>query len=213
MIVKKIEGICPDDMQAMDKAFAETAPHEIACCNWEKDFPYAPEVTFRMFHTGDLLMLHFEVTEKYTAALVREDNGMVWTDSCVEFFVSPDDGKTYYNFETTCIGRMLLAHHLSREEAEYATPEILASVRRIPSLPQRNFEEVVGHNRWSMTLCIPPTALFRHGLSSWNGARVKANLYKCGDNLTCPHFLSWRPITIAKPDFHRPDFFDKLVFE
>ena len=59
-----------------------------------------------MFHTGDWLMLRFDVAERYTAALVTEDNGEVWTDSCAEFFIAPDTGM-YYNFETTCIGRML----------------------------------------------------------------------------------------------------------
>ncbi len=213
MIVNKIEGLDTNDEKALDEAFERIEPQKIACCNWEKEYPYAPDVEFRMFHTGDYLLLRFQVCEKYTAALVKEDNGKVWTDSCVEFFVSPDGGKTYYNFETTCIGHMLLAHHLSREEAEYATDEILASVRRTPSLPRRNFEEVVGHNRWTMTLRVPPTALFRHHLTSWNGAEVTANLYKCGDLLTCPHFLSWKPISIEKPDFHRPDFFHVLQFE
>ncbi len=42
---------------------------------------------------------------------------------------------------------------------------------------------------------------------------LKANFYKCGDELQTPHFLSWNPIEIEKPDFHRPDFFGTLRFE
>ena len=42
---------------------------------------------------------------------------------------------------------------------------------------------------------------------------LRVNLYKCGDNLNQPHFLSWSPITLDKPNFHCPDFFGTLIFE
>ena len=120
MEIRKIAGIAPDDRAAVDEAFAGIEPLPVACCNWPAEFPYAPEVSFRMFHTGDWLMLRFDVAERYTAALVTEDNGEVWTDSCAEFFIAPDTGL-YYNFETTCIGRMLLGARKSRTEAEHAS--------------------------------------------------------------------------------------------
>ena len=46
-----------------------------------------------------------------------------------------------------------------------------------------------------------------------DGKEIKANFYKCGDELQTPHFLSWNPIQIEQPDFHRPDFFGTLEFE
>ena len=166
-----------------------------------------------MFHTGDWLMLRFDVAERYTAALVTEDNGEVWTDSCAEFFIAPDTGM-YYNFETTCIGRMLLGARKSRTEAEHASPEVLAGVKRYTTLPcGEPFAEREGDNRWSLTLAIPPQALFRHALTDWSGLKARMNLYKCGDNLSHPHFLSWRPIRTEKPDFHRPEFFGEVTFE
>mgnify|MGYP002660442642 FL=1 len=185
----------------------------MACRNCPAEFPYAPEVSFRMFHTGDWLMLRFDVAERYTAALVTEDNGEVWTDSCAEFFIAPDTGM-YYNFETTCIGRMLLGARKSRTEAEHASPEVLAGVKRYTTLPcGEPFAEREGDNRWSLTLAIPPQALFRHALTDWSGLKARMNLYKCGDNLSHPHFLSWRPIRTEKPDFHRPEFFEEATFE
>jgi hypothetical protein len=41
---------------------------------------------------------------------------------------------------------------------------------------------------------------------------MRANFYKCGDKTKRAHFLSWNPIDIAKPDFHRPDFFGEITF-
>ena len=185
MKIRKIAGISPDDRAAVEQAFAEIEPQSVACCNWPAEFPYAPEVSFRMFHTGDRLMLRFDVAESYTAALVTEDNGEVWTDSCVEFFIAPDEGL-YYNFETTCIGRMLLSGRKSRtEDVQPAPAEVLASVKRFTTYPfGEPFAEREGDNRWSLTLAIPPQALFRHALTDWSGLEARMNLYKCGDRLS-----------------------------
>lgn len=214
MKIRKIAGVSPDDRAAVEQAFAEIEPQPVACCNWPAEFPYAPEVSFRMFHTGDRLMLRFDVAESYTAALVTEDNGEVWTDSCVEFFIAPDEGL-YYNFETTCIGRMLLSGRKSRtEDVQPAPAEVLASVKRFTTYPfGEPFTEREGDNRWSLTLAIPPQALFRHALTDWSGLEARMNLYKCGDRLSHPHFLSWKPVRTKNPDFHRPEFFEAVTFE
>ena len=90
---------------------------------------------------------------------------------------------------------------------------MLAGVKRYTTLPGEPFAEREGDNRWSLTLAIPPQALFRHGLTDWSGLKARMNLYKCGDNLSHPHFLSWRPIQTEKPDFHRPEFFERVTFE
>ena len=36
----------------LDDVFESIAPEKIACCNWANEYPYAPNVTFKMFHTG-----------------------------------------------------------------------------------------------------------------------------------------------------------------
>ncbi|MEG2061052.1 MAG: carbohydrate-binding family 9-like protein [Alistipes sp.] len=210
MEIRKIV-LDPHDSAAVEQAFAEVAAQPIACCNWPESYPYAPMVKFRMFHTGSTLLLRFDVAERYTAARVTHDNGEVWTDSCVEFFIALDRNG-YYNFETTCIGRMLLGYHKSREEAQLATPEVLATVQRTASLGTTPFTEREGDNRWSMTLAIPATALFHHTLKEWSNVDARVNLYKCGDALSHPHFLSWQPIHTDKPDFHRPEFFEHIKF-
>ena len=46
----------------------------------------------------------------------------------------------------------------------------------------------------------------------WGGVRL-VNDANGGDNLSHPHFLSWRPIQTEKPDFHRPEFFEQVTFE
>lgn len=213
MEIRKITIANPHDTAAVERAFAQTLPQPVACCNWPDDYPYAPQVSFRMFHTGELLMLRFDVAEQCTAAAAADDNGPVWRDSCVEFFIAPDDGG-YYNFEINCIGTLLLAHRRQRKvDVIHAPAEVLSLVERRPSLPRATFAERRGDNRWSMTIAIPATALFRHEFESWDGMEARMNLYKCGDDLSVPHFLSWSPISTPSPDFHRPEFFKQVRFE
>ncbi|MEE1099084.1 MAG: carbohydrate-binding family 9-like protein [Alistipes sp.] len=209
--MKSIEYIPINRREDIEEAFSRVSPEAIACNNWAEEFPYAPKVNFRMFHSGEDLHLRFEVEEQYTQALVERDNGNVWTDSCVEFFLSLDD-RGYYNFETTCIGRMLMAFRKVKPEPTYATEEILSLIERTPSIGSEPFTELIGENKWTMTLKIPASALFRHELKSWQGVEARMNLYKCGDNLTKPHFLSWRPIDMPSPNFHVPQFFETVKF-
>jgi hypothetical protein len=60
---------------------------------------------------------------------------------------------------------------------------------------------------------VPISAFFLHKLSGFDGMTATGNVYKCGDNLPVPHFISWNPITTENPDFHRPDFFGQMKFE
>ena len=198
--------------QTLEQVFEGIAPEKIACCNWAEEYPYAPYVTFKMFHTGDKLYLRFDVEEGYTAARVAENNGEVWTDSCCEFFLSLD-GKAYYNVETTCIGKMLIGYRQKCEAAIHAGEDILSQVERYTSLGTEPFEERIGENKWSLMLGLPTSIMHQHKVESWDGLKLKVNLYKCGDNLSKPHFLSWQPIALPKPCFHCPEFFTAIELE
>ena len=76
----------------------------IDCVNW-KDYPYRPEVEFRIAHTGDAILLNYRVKEESERAVAAEDNGRVWEDSCCEFFFQLPEGQEeniYDNLECKC---------------------------------------------------------------------------------------------------------------
>ena len=198
--------------RTLEEVFEGIAPENIACCNWAAEFPYTPKVSFKMFHTGDKLYVRFDVEEHYTAALVAEDNGQVWTDSCCEFFLAPDD-TAYYNIETTCIGKMLIGYRRKGYEVIHAGADVLSQVERTASLGSEPFAERVGNNKWSLMLGLPTAVMHQHKIESWDGLKLKVNLYKCGDKLSKPHFVSWQPISLPKPMFHCPEFFTDLELE
>ena len=184
----------------------------VACNNWAADYPYAPQVTFAAAHNGECLFLSFDVHEACTAALVTEDNGPVWTDSAVECFLSFDESG-YYNFEFSCIGKALLGFRKTKPDARHADAAVMRTILRHSSLGETCFAERRGDNHWQLQVAIPVTAFLAHRLTSLDGLRARMNVYKCGDNLSQPHFLSWQPIHTDKPNFHVPQFFGEVEFE
>ena len=184
----------------------------IACVNWA-EFPYQPEVKFRAAHTGEAILLHYQVTEASVRAVALADDGRVWEDACVEFFLSPEGNDFYYNFECNCATKLLLHGGPAGGERPTASEEVLKSVKRWSSLGTEPFEERVGECTWEVALVIPASAIFRHEIETFNGKTMRANFYKCGDKLQTPHFLSWAPIELPKPKFHCPEFFGELMFE
>ncbi len=187
--------------------------NEITCVNWLEEYPSAPKVTFKIAHDGSNIFLHFFVEENEVLAKTTEDNGPVWTDSCVEFFMSFGDSPFYYNAEFSCIGKALLGYRKDRKSAEHASADVMNLIKRYPSLGSEPFDKKQGDFKWNMLLVIPVSAYWRSGINSFSGIEARANFYKCGDHLTTPHFLSWNPIHTEKPNFHVPQYFDELIFE
>lgn len=180
--------------------------------NWS-EYPYKPSMKFRIAHTGDKILVNYEVEEASVRAVAPHDNGSVWEDACCEFFLQPDEASgKYYNFECNCAGTLLDGYGVPGDR-EHACDEIMKSVDRWASLGREPFEERMGDCKWSLTLVIPTTALFRDEIHSLDGRDMRANFYKCGDKLTTPHFLSWNKIDLPSPCFHCPPFFGQIHFE
>lgn len=192
---------------------AEALRLELSNCNWPEEFPYFPEVTASLWHNGKELMLDFEVEEDYVAALAEKDNDKVAKDSCVEFFISLDN-ESYYNFEANCAGKILLSNRKGRKiDVKYADNDTLASIKRESSLGIEPFECRKNEGKWRLRLGIPATAFFCDNITSFRRLKARCNLYKCGDDLPEPHYLSWQPVETENPDFHRPEFFAPIEFE
>lgn len=211
--VKKIDtavGNASEVAAVLDAAGVQF--NDIACVNWPEEFPYAPQAQFRLAHTGNALLIDYRVTEDNVASVAAGDNGRVWEDSCCELFLQPEAGGPYYNIECNCTGTLLIACGPVRDNREPAPREVLESVKRWSSLGREPFAERIGRTEWRLSLTVPATAFFRHHIATFSG-QMKGNAYKCGDCLQKPHFLSWAPIPIPSPDFHRPDHFAPIEME
>lgn len=190
----------------------EVAPLRLEMVNWD-EFPYHPEVSVQIAYNEEELFLQYQVNEQSVKAEIAESNGRVWTDSCVEFFLSPEGNDEYYNLEINCIGTILLGFRRKGEPAVHASEEQIASIRRTSSLGDSPFPERKEATSWQITVAIPWGTFFKHDLKSVPEKKFRGNFYKCGDELSVPHFVSWTRIKTPQPSFHNPEFFGGLEFE
>ncbi len=188
------------------------ARHAITCTPWEDKFDYRPTVDFCIAHDDIRIYLHYRVREKSIRAHTNAPNGEVWKDSCVEFFISPTEDDHYYNFEFNCIGAIRLSSGQGRHNRQKATNELLSQIHVVASLGSDIFTEKTGDFTWELSVSIPVACFFEHHITHLSGLRCTANFYKCGDDLSTPHYLSWQPIDTPNPDFHTPRFFKQLIF-
>lgn len=189
----------------------QTVTNPVDIINWPS-YNYKPKINFRIGHTGKEIWLKYAVTEKHILAQETRINGAVHKDSCVEFFISVD-GKNYYNLECNCVGIIHLAHGPGRGERKFVDPEIIKKIEIESSLGTEPFAEKTGNFEWEMMIRIPVESFAFDKIKTLNGLKATANFYKCGDDTTVPHFVTWNPVGTENPDYHRPEFFGKVMFE
>lgn len=213
--VKRLNGRVTDPSQvakALDEAGCDILP--IDCNNWGTVGDGLPNVSVRIAHQDNSIILEFKVTDSVRRA-TQHDNERIWEDSCVEFFVMPDANEPfYYNIEANCVGNILIGSGEQRRDRVRAGSGILKSVMRFSNLGSELFGLQKGEKQWSVALIIPVTVFFRNRpIASLHGMQGRANFYKCGDLLPHPHYLSFSEVDSPRPDFHRPESFVALLFQ
>jgi Carbohydrate-binding family 9 len=179
--------------------------HPIAIKNWPLDSIYPIDVfcVFSIVKNGFNLL--FEVSDNIILGETTKINGPVYGDSCVEWFCNFGQ-EIYYNFEFNAIGTPLVQKGKNRKDRSFLSLESIKTIKIIPSLGKSPIPLIKKNITWKLQIDIP-FELFGNDL---NINKLKGNFYKCGDNLPNKHYLSRFPIKSIKPDFHRPEFFQKL---
>lgn len=188
------------------------APVSIDITPWSTDED-KPTVHFAIAHDGTHIYIRYTVQENSIIAKATVNNGAVWKDSCVEFFITPENDAVFYNFEINCIGTKLLYAGKTRNNRTPANDATINKIIAESTLGNKPFDEKFGTFDWTMTVVIPVECFFQHNIKTIKGKTCRANFYKCGDGLTNPHYLSWNNIETLKPDFHTPQYFGEITFE
>ena len=211
LIPKILHHIDCTDFDAVSACLQAQTAQQINLINWEK-YPYCPEVFFRMMYNDFALYIRFDVKEKYVRARAVGNHSPVYLDSCVELFLSPECNDEYYNLEINCIGTKLFKYRKFGMNPDPASGEIVSMIRCRSSLGDTPFEEREGENSWNMLVIIPWAAYWKHQIKPASGLKMRGNLYKCGNELSEPHYVSWNKIEVEFPSFHQPHFFGEFVF-
>ncbi len=184
---------------------------DVETVDWPEVSSYAPICSGRIARTEEALIVDFRVSGLDLRVQNLADNGRQWEDSCVEVFIQDPNGKDYYNFEINPVGKVLACSGSCREGRVRRPENQMKSILRFVQCevdPADCPVDKGGLHSWRVAVVIP---FWMIGVDYHNLPKtIKANFYKCGDKTAHPHFLSWNPIEIKIPDFHRPDFFGEL---
>lgn len=177
-----------------------------------------PFVQAKLAYDEDALFVIFKVEDRYVRATAQVYQDEVFKDSCVEFFFTPGEDITqgYFNFEINCGGTALFYHQKGRKNEDKPIAETdfkqIEIAHTMPKIVDPEIEELV---TWMVEFRMPIHILASYAQIETPAPGViwRANLYKCADGCSHPHWLTWSPIELPTPDFHSSDFFGKLVFE
>jgi hypothetical protein len=190
------EGIPSWD--SIEKAELDT-PH------WVKA-PEGLSAAARLGYDKEKLKLRLEAREEKILSRFSGLTDMVCNDSCLEFFFSPQEGR-YFNFEFNPRGALYLGYGMDRYHSyRLYIPEY----RELFSVSPFSFE-----GGWGIDFSIPLAfiQIYAPAFTLEKGRIFRANFYKCGDETEVPHYLAWNRVEWPEPDFHRPEYFGKIVLE
>ena len=181
---------------------------------------YHPPVTFRLQYDDKGLYGLFEVTGDDAIRCVAEKfQDSVCGDSCVECFLEPAGGRGYINFEVNASGVLLAMHVVDPERTpdgfkdfRYLTAAEAAGFRCFHTLPGRVEPECHTPTTYRVAWFIP-FSLFTEVTGApapKSGDRWRAGVFKCGDDTSKPHYLSWQPLAVT--NFHTPQYFGNFIF-
>ncbi len=181
--------------------------------------PHRPETLFRLAWSEKGIAGIFKVADKWALARHEGFGGQVYRDSCVEIFLSPDLSRGYLNFEFAANGAFLAGLVTDPRRTPEGglrgfamlTEDEAARILVSPSLGFCKFEESEREIEWTLGFFIPFSLLSRHfGVEKLKkGDELRANLQKCADDSSRPHWASWSPLPAR--NFHLPEHFGKLT--
>lgn len=176
-----------------------------------------PKTQANLLYDNEFVYVNFHVEDRFFRAIRTDYNSSVCLDSCVEFFFTPcDDISTgYFNIEMNCIGTMLFNHQLNRDGKKIAISiDDAKQIELYSSLNDVINTEIKEPVKWRVEYRVPISILEKYApvTKPQPGVIWRANFYKCADETSHPHWLTWAPVEMPKPDFHRPEFFGIIEF-
>lgn len=179
---------------------------------------FEPEVKSKVMYDENNVYVIFQVKDRFVKSVTTEYNGPVSTDSCVEFFFSPDTEfpLRYFNLEINAGGTPLMFYITKpMSELKKLTADELKQIQIAHSLPAKVDPEITEPVTWTIEYRLPISVLSKYAnvTQPSKGVIWKANFYKTGSRTSNPNYLTWSFVDNPRPNFHLPQFFGTLIFQ
>ena len=180
---------------------------EISSFHWEKDGYSRPESSVRFCAVKNEGYYAFlESSESPVLARYTRRDDPVYTDSCLEVFIAPVEGRReYINFEINPNGAYLSQFGAERNGRVFIK-ELTAETPRVSAGVYPN------GRGWHAELFIPESlisALYGCEFSVKEG-EIRGNFYKCADDSPTPHYGALFPVDSVSLGFHNPERFGTI---
>jgi len=170
---------------------------------------YQPDTIAQIVALEDSFAVRMQTDEANPRTEVKNLNGPVYTDSCMEFFFmpNPEISKEYINWEFNSNGVLFISIGTDRYDRKNL------DIRNYSSLFQ--VETIVKNDGWEIRYKIPYEFLggYFPDFKIRKGGRMRGNFYKCADKADRPHYGCWADIDLPNPDFHCPGFFGDFILK
>ena len=177
---------------------------------------FKPVVEAKMQYDQANLYVIFRVQDQFVRVLTQNINGPVWKDACVEFFFAPQTSQPahYFNLEINAGGIPLMQYSTGEQKNVSLPTESIQTIEIAHSLPSRIDPEIRDSVVWTLEYRVSLDMLEQHAevTRPKPGVVWRANFYKIAENSSNPHYLTWAPVDLPKPNFHTPRFFGELHF-
>jgi hypothetical protein len=213
-MVEKVRGASPLDAGWEGSAWKTANLLKISHVRPEGS-RHRPLTRAKLLYDENGLYCIFRVRDRYIRCVRTRYQGQVWKDSCVEVFLQPFYERNYFNFEFNCGGTIrcsFITYGVEAEDIQLIPRSIGKQIQVVHSLPRRIPMEVPLENVWTLA-CHIPFAVLEHyvgELGAIPGQVWMGNLYKCADESSHPHWMSWSPL--SELNFHAPWDFGSLEF-
>lgn len=179
---------------------------------------FRPTVEAKMMYDDSNVYVIFQVKDRFVRSLVREFNGNVSGDSCVEFFFSPDSNLplNYFNLEVNAGGTPLIFYVTgSLPNYKKLKTEEIKEIEIAHSMPDVVDPEITEPVTWTIEYRLPLSVLQKYAdvTRPAKGVNWKANFYKTGSKTSNPNWITWSFVDFPRPNFHLPQFFGTLKFQ
>ena len=104
---------------------------------------------------------------------------------------------------------------IPRQDQVPLAEKALSQIKIAHSLPKSIDPEIADPVTWTLEYRLPLAILgdYRAVQKPAPGVVWRANFFKCADQTSHPHWLTWSLVDKPRPDFHVPKFFGVLKFE
>jgi len=181
---------------------------------------HRPVTRVKLQHDDDRLFALFVVNDRFVRSVHTEYESDTYKDSCVELFLQPDERRGYLALEVNCGGTISFRHieDWTRTPDRFARwrpveARAAARVEVARSMPTVVEPELSVPVDWWIELAVPLDVIEAHfgSVRPLGGRSWRANVFKCGDETSHPHWASWAPIGEAL-NFHQPQYFGTFCF-